>query len=239
MVCPNCGSKMPDDVRICLDCGAELTKIEPGAPKPDWEREAEEKRRQNWEEYQKQHGQYQQSAQPAFTQPLRQTESIQTELPMKWYLCIIYVYLFWIMLTHVMNAVTLLTGSQNSLYQTLSGDERAFAQTLDRIYAVLLLAMAVCAFLVRQRLVRFKKNSPLMFIVHMAVDMAIRFAYIIISPDGFRLLTANLTSSLPQDMTISEDMLLRSYIIIGIAMVAAVIILNIIYFRKRRHLFNN
>lgn len=101
-------------------------------------------------------------------------EPQKPELPMKWFEFVIYIQLFGHMLLRLGNAVILFTGiiykkqgieaeELYSMYPQLS--------MLDKLFIVVCLILAVLAIVVRQRLAKYKKDGPNMYLMFILVQI--------------------------------------------------------------------
>ncbi len=153
---------------------------------------------------------------------------VDNNLGMKWYKFLIYFSLFAGAVINVISGIPFLTGS---IYDTSSGYEGtsdlvyAFypgLKTIDVMYGIVALATAVLCIVARFALAKYKKSGPALLLSVYAVGIVISIIYFI----AFKAIVTDVdldTSSIVSSMVSSVVM----------------IIINKIYFDKRKHLFVN
>ncbi len=148
----------------------------------------------------------------------------EKKYPLKWFKYIIYLQLF---LNVVMLGIEGILYVSGAIYQ---GDAELIylyygngIKVLDVLYGTLLLGMAGFALYTRMRLAKFRKNGPLCYLIFLIVPTVGSVAYMLV----LCLLT-------------QQWHLLNFSSIFGsmVGMVVAIIV-NYIYFKKRRVLFIN
>ena len=242
MFCPNCGSQLADASKFCPFCGTQLAQT----------RQAPEPVRQNPEPVQPGYPQNQnpygypqtqnpygpsQSQNPygnsqpqdpyAYSTPYRSpapANPLDDARGMKWFKFIIYFQLFASAVLNTISAITFLTGAH---YQGMADQVYSYfhgLKGLDVFYGILLLALAGFAIFVRQRLAKFRRNGPLLYYVLMIVSIVVSFIYLIAG-------SSILHVSLGEVMDASS----LASIVTSIVM----LVVNIIYFKKRADLFVN
>lgn len=149
---------------------------------------------------------------------------LQPELGMKWFKFIIYVQLFLNMLLQLSSAAQLFTGSHyggeaDYVYFFYDG-----LQAVDIIFGILSLGLVVMAFMARQALAKFKANGPKLYFTLLIVNIVFEILYLIV---------VSAVTGLPMAALIDASM---SGQIIGVAILLGI---NVVYFRKRMHLFVN
>lgn len=228
MKCPKCGEPMPVGVKYCTECGArmpEQTDREPNVRfDPPTERPAEPMSAAPAPEAGETAGR------PLYHAPVgaEPVTLVQTDVPtdrplprMKWFKFLINFALWASAVLNVWNGIQLVTGL------VYAGDAElvyAYLPTLrvyDIAYGVLLLACAAFAVFTRFQLARFRKIGPACLYTLYIVQELVGIAY------------AAVTSFLIGQSTVEGDALVST------ATVAVMVLINVVYFRKRRHLFVN
>lgn len=227
MRCPNCGQRLSDTVVRCPSCGLPITEedrvrqIEAERDEERLRREADARRQQE-EERARQVMQGNNVQRPAkkgfFDVGLSPNDPFYGK--MKWYWFIVHVQLFLSALSFMINGFFYLSGSiygdqTATLYETYPG----FA-LLDKGYGIFALAMAVLAFFTRGKLREFRRGADRQLILYYILSLAGTIVYIAVEMllVGQNLITVDLISS----------------VVISVFM----ILVNMYYFRNRKHLFN-
>ena len=146
----------------------------------------------------------------------------QKELGMKWFHFVIYFQLFVSALVGLWNGFQLLTGriygeNTDRVYSYFSG-----LKGVDTIIGICYIAIAIFALVTRFMLADFKKCGPAMYIGMQVAGLIISIAYIASVTSIVDGLTEYIASSTYGTMAVSIVML----------------ICNIVYFKKRKHLFD-
>lgn len=205
MFCTNCGTENREDASFCHNCGANLNRQREQAtaaydyPTPSYD--------------------------PAGQRPEpRYGAELKPEQGMKWFKFIIYVQLFLNMLLQLSTAVRLFTGS----YYGGEADYVYFLydglQTMDVIFGIIFIGLAVLAFMARQALAKFKANGPKLYFGLLIANVGVALLYIIVG---------SLVTGIPIQLLIDASLIGQ---LIGAAILICV---NVVYFRKREHLFVN
>lgn len=150
---------------------------------------------------------------------------------MAWFKFIIYFQLF-------ANAVVMVYNVVAGIFGLAYGDDAGFVyavcpmlKAVDVIYGIICLAFVVTAILIRQRLARYKKNAPVLYLGYVGVVMASGLIY------NFAVLAALGTVS-ESAMEAGSSNIIGT--VLGMVIGAAVYFpLNYIYFKKRKELFIN
>ncbi len=159
--------------------------------------------------------------------------TFKQERPMKWYKFLIYFALFAGALVNFSSGFSTITGQVYSIESggTISADD-VYAvfdglQTLDMIYGLVGIAMAVYAIFVRFALAGFKKYAPNMIVAYYAIGTVSSFLY--------NLIGSNIIKEGTNGLIDVSD----SGIGISLAIGALMTSLNSAYFAKRKDMFQN
>ncbi len=156
-------------------------------------------------------------------QPL---EQVQPELGMKWFKFLIYFWLFFGAFEDFAQSLVLFFNYKNELIDFeyyFYGNLR----WLGILFAVVWLAIAAYGIYIRFRLARFRKGAPKQYIIYEIINKVV-------------LLVFSFAGELAmcQEMMIATLISILIGVIIGSVLGGLVYIyLNVIYFRKRDHLF--
>lgn len=147
------------------------------------------------------------------------SENAKSEIGMKWFKFLIYFVLFADAAMKAFNGISNLTGgiSRGEMYADYS-----ILKPIDIIFGIFSFVLAACCIFTRFQLAEFKKNSYKMFYVLQIIQILSVYAY-----EAAYLIVAGINMSTVKD------------IVISISVTAVYIILNAIYFDRRRHLFIN
>ena len=157
----------------------------------------------------------------------------QPELSMKWHKFLVN---FALWLNAIMNAVygfQLMTGSHygssdtaNQVYSAVSG-----LKSVDMIFGILLIGVAVYMIFTRFQLARFQEGAPQKLTVGYVLAMVI--------PLGYLLIAVNTMNAAIPEAKLSMGDVADSSTVSSIISSIALIIINRIYYQKRAHLFGN
>ena len=216
MFCTNCGRQLANGSTYCPFCGTAL------APRPQQTPE----RRPDTPAAPDPNAAYPQPLNPYGQQPPRPVPAEAKNDPrgMKWFKFIIYFQLFANALINLANAVTVLTGAHyqgaaDTVYAVFPA-ERA----VDMVYGLLCLALAAVGIYTRFRLSSFKRKGPGLYLGLIAANILVPVLYMLLS---------SLVTRIPLTSLLDVN---------GVASLAANIIMlvvNKIYFDKRKDLFVN
>lgn len=256
MFCTNCGTEIADGVAFCTNCGAPIGQqgqgaqpmTPPGQTPPSGmaytpsQSDAQDAQQQaqgvfsgqganqqgayNYENAQT-YGQQAYGQAPYGQQPYPYPQgnaAPQTELGMKWFKFIIYFQLFFSCLANVANAILYFSGAAwtddqvpvslvYAIYPALQG--------LSIFVAIASLALAVADIYVRQQLAHYKKGAPKKYLIILGATIALSV-----------ILLIGVTAIVGAEFNSSSSW---SSLIINVVVLA----LNVVYFRKREHLFVN
>lgn len=157
-----------------------------------------------------------------------QTIQNTPQLPMNWFKFVIWFQLFANCVLNLITAISAITGAQylgeaESVYAYVQG-----LKAVDIFYGVVLIGLAVFAIIVRTRLKNYCSNGPTLYYVMLILD--------VVAAVGYTLIT---------NVVISNSVLGPYYqadytsFISSIITTVVMLICNITYFNKRKHLFVN
>lgn len=210
MFCPNCGTQCPDDTKFCPSCGSSVANNQPT-----------ENAQQNF-------GQPNYT-QPNYTQPnnyaqpynYAQPRMYNVQLEMKWFKFLIYFGLFAGAVLNCLSAILQITGA---VYEGSAEVVYIFFPELkffDIFYTILLLALAILQIFTRFQLSGFKKNGPKLILIVYSAAAVISLLYGIVAS------------------VILHEFLFNASMIISIIVPVVMVVLNKIYFDKRKDMFVN
>ena len=216
MYCRFCGTKIPDNVKFCPECGANLAPVPSAAPEESAPAAP---------------------AAPEIPTPFDPTPydpapysadsfasadvAAAPQRGMKWFKFIIYFQLWAGMLVNLVTAGKYFTGAYYEGSAEMVYDFFPALQPLDIVMGVFCLALAVYAVVVQRALAKFRAKGPMMYYLMYIVNTAVTVLYLIIGSIiiGQSAFTAEVAGS-----------------IIGSIVMLFV---NIPYFNNRKHLFVN
>lgn len=216
MYCRFCGTKIPDNVKFCPECGANLAPVPSAAPEESAPAAP---------------------AAPEIPTPFDPTPydpapysadsfasadvAAAPRRGMKWFKFIIYFQLWAGMLVNLVTAGKYFTGAYYEGNAEMVYRFFPALQPLDIVMGVVCLALAVYAVVVQRALAKFRAKGPMMYYLMYIVNTAVTVLYLIIGSIilGQSAFTAEVAGS-----------------IIGSIVMLFV---NIPYFNNRKHLFVN
>ena len=216
MYCRFCGTKIPDNVKFCPECGANLAPVPSAAPEESAPAAP---------------------AAPEIPTPFDPTPydpapysadsfasadvAAAPQRGMKWFKFIIYFQLWAGMLVNLVTAGKYFTGAYYEGNAEMVYRFFPALQPLDIVMGVVCLALAVYAVVVQRALAKFRAKGPMMYYLMYIVNTAVTVLYLIIGSIiiGQSAFTAEVAGS-----------------IIGSLVM---IFINIPYFNNRKHLFVN
>ena len=216
MYCRFCGTKIPDNVKFCPECGANLAPVPSAAPEESAPAAP---------------------AAPEIPTPYDPTPydpapysadsfasadvAAAPQRGMKWFKFIIYFQLWAGMLVNLVTAGKYFTGAYYEGNAEMVYRFFPALQPLDIVMGVVCLALAVYAVVVQRALAKFRAKGPMMYYLMYIVNTAVTVLYLIIGSIiiGQSAFTAEVAGS-----------------IIGSLVM---IFINIPYFNNRKHLFVN
>ena len=216
MYCRFCGTKIPDNVKFCPECGANLAPVPSAAPEESAPAAP---------------------AAPEIPTPFDPTPydpapysadsfasadvAAAPQRGMKWFKFIIYFQLWASMLVYLVTAGKYFTGAYYEGNAEMVYRFFPALQPLDIVMGVVCLALAVYAVVVQRALAKFRAKGPMMYYLMYIVNTAVTVLYLLIGSIiiGQSAFTAEVAGS-----------------IIGSIVMLFV---NIPYFNNRKHLFVN
>lgn len=158
------------------------------------------------------------------TQSYRATQIPTYETPMKWFKFVIYVQLFVAFVVNAfMGVINIMGGQSKYVYSNVPS-----MKTLDGIYGVILIALAVYAIVVRFRLSKFRANGPRLYYAYLIAEYVLPIVYTVA--------TIVIIKNSPVVQYFQPNYIsVLSNLIMGIIMLTA----NFLYFSKRDYLFIN
>ena len=211
MYCRFCGTKIPDNVKFCPECGANLAPVPSAAP------EESAPAAPAVPEIPTPYDPAPYSADPFASADV----AAAPQRGMKWFKFIIYFQLWASMLVYLVTAGKYFTGAYYEGSAEMVYDFFPALQPLDIVMGVLCLALAVYAVVVQRALAKFRAKGPMMYYLMYIVNTAATVLYLLIGSIiiGQSAFTAEVAGS-----------------IIGSLVMLFV---NIPYFNNRKHLFVN
>lgn len=211
MYCRFCGTKIPDNVKFCPECGANLAPVPSAAP------EESAPAAPAVPEIPTPYDPAPYSADPFASADV----AAAPQRGMKWFKFIIYFQLWASMLVYLVTAGKYFTGayyegSAEMVYRFFPA-----LQPLDIVMGVFCLALAVYAVIVQRALAKFRAKGPMMYYLTYIVDTAVTVLYLLIASIiiGQSVFTAEVAG--------------------GIIGSLVMLFVNIPYFNNRKHLFVN
>lgn len=222
MNCPQCGAPNNDGSRFCKHCGSDLFQAQ----------EPQQNVNQSYQQeqppvYQQPNPQQYQQAQ--YYPPQQNTMADKYNgHPMGWYKFLIYFALFANAALNVLSGIRSISGIQygedsRTVYGVFPG-----LKTIDVIFGVVLFLLAAYAIVTRFQLSGLKKNGPAMLYGVYILNMICSIIYII-------AVYAVVSSS----SAINVGSLFGSQIVSSFVVPIVFLIINIVYFGKRKDIFVN
>ena len=226
MYCSNCGGLVPDGQYTCPNCGAYVGST--GQTYNDPNQNMQQGYYQNNMQNNMQNNSFNNAGQMYQNNIPYAQQSVQPELGMKWFKFVIYFQLFFSALVNIINGFRISTGLHygvtsrqlDYIYNHFDG-----LKMLDVCIGICIVVLGVLALITRFMLSGYKKCGPSMYIGLLIANIVIGFIYIA----AFYFIV----SSVSPDVSISGDTF------ITLVTNLTLLVLNIIYFKKRKHLFVN
>lgn len=153
----------------------------------------------------------------------------RANLGMAWYKFIIYFQLWITCILMIRDSVVLLSGSQYEGYKVAIYNVVKGLKTLDLICGIAYICLVLFTVWVWYELFKYKKNGPKMYIGLCIVGNLLSIIYVV---TFIMLFKSNIRG-------VTASMFNLTFYYIEIAIHTVMIIINIIYFRNRKHLFVN
>lgn len=249
MFCSQCGQQLKEGARFCANCGAPAPQVPKrasatGAAK-DTLRNVMSSAKQTVSNLQSKAAQQPSSAPALGQQPEPSYQSYQNAAPapgqtvivsdqgMAWYKFIIYVQLWASAVVFIGAGITVLTGAHYRGGASLVYSMLSSLHVIDILFGISLLLFAVFCVVTRYDLARFRRQGPTRYLWVYGLSILIPLVYLIAV---FAVLSGyssmfSLSSLIPSDSVIE--------IIVYAVFDVIMIIVNKIYFDKRKHLFVN
>lgn len=211
MQCPKCRASMPNGARYCTECGAKLPSQPDSVPnvaQPIIRETAYNESPSVGTE-----------APPVTAQGARPSQNAPVKLG--WFKFLTKFSLWASAVANIANAVQFFTGSELGTSEEVSLMYSFFPmmKVLNIFYGLLALAYAAFAIYTRYRLAQFRKNGPACLYTLFAAELVMAPIYLGIA-----------SLILGQWLGLTD--------VIGQTLVSAIFLwLNVVYFRKRQHLF--
>lgn len=248
MFCQKCGASITGQEAFCPNCGAVVLNKQQEQPAQNAQMsyaQGNQQYQQPNQQYQQQYQQPNQQAQnvgymPNYGMPqqgvnpntwaeIKRNNCIYNEngVPMGigWFKFIVYVQLFLSALMSLYNAITFLTGSLygGELAKALVYSFYSGLQAVDVIAGIVCLGIAALTIVTRFQLTGLKKSGPAMYFAVYIANIVVSLLYIIIVcgciVKDFSMLSASIFSSIISSVVF--------------------LVINIIYFGKRKLVFKN
>ena len=213
MYCRFCGTKIPDNVKFCPECGANLAPASAPSAAPEESAPVVPMAPENAAAPAMPHG----TPDPAAAIGVIATP----QRGMKWFKFIIYFQLWAGMLVNLVTAVKYFTGAYYEGSAEMVYTFFPALQPLDIVMGVFCLALAVYAVVVQRALAKFRTKGPMMYYLMYIVSTASTVLYLLIGSIiiGQSAFTAETAGSFTGSLFM--------------------IFINIPYFNNRKHLFVN
>lgn len=213
MYCRFCGTKIPDNVKFCPECGANLAPASTPSAAPEESAPAVPMAPENAAAPAMPHG----TPDPAAAIGVIETP----QRGMKWFKFIIYFQLWAGMLVNLVTAVKYFTGAYYEGSAEMVYTFFPALQPLDIVMGVFCLALAAYAVVVQRALAKFRTKGPMMYYLMYIVSTAGTVLYLLIGSliIGQSAFTAETAGSFTGSLFM--------------------IFINIPYFNNRKHLFVN
>lgn len=212
MFCRFCGTQIPDSVKFCPNCGANLA---PAAPA--------ETPASNGYTFTPAPAAPEQNAMPSctYTAPVPTSASAAPVRGMKWFKFIIYFQLWVGMLANLVDAGKYFTGGFYEGNAELAYAYYPALKLLDIVMGIFCLTFAVYAVVVQRSLAKFRAKGPKMYYILLGASIAVTLLYLLVG------------SIILGESVFSLD--------IGVSLIVSVVMIfvNIQYFNNRGHLFVN
>lgn len=245
MVCSICGAQISDGQSYCDSCGAQINvqqsqNIQQSQynPQQQYIQQPQYNPQQQYIQQPKYNPQQQYIQQPQYNQQYQnnfQPQGIQfnnTAVPglgMGWFYFVIFIQLFLNALSNFAQGISVMFGKHYDGNADLVYDMLPSMKVIDVLMGIACLLLAAGAIYARFRLAKYRKNGPLMYHSVICANIIIPIIYLL-------CIVAVLNNNF-YSITVSDFVPQRFYY--NVAGCVALLIVNIIYFGKRKHLFVN
>lgn len=207
--CSNCGSQIPDGTRFCPSCGAQ--QVQQAAPQNNYAQPQQAVPQYNY-------------VQPQPQSPASMSKKDKTNAMGGWFKFLINIALFLGALANIGSAAQLIAGQPYG-----GSEEKEFCyellpklKTADTFYIVLCFVLVAYAIFVRFRLSGFKKSAPFFLYGLYVINIIGGIVYIILMNNAFK------------DLGEKPDF---SSTAASLVITVIFLIINIVYFQKRKQYF--
>lgn len=154
-------------------------------------------------------------------------QTVQKPLGMKWYKFVVNVQLFLSMFVCLYNAITYFTGTVDGTKEQWEVIYTVYPKLkiLNIIFGVIQLLYIGFLAVIRYRLVKFKKNAPTLYIINFLIQIILEFAW-------FTILATYTGMNSDDSSSIAAGMIVKNF------WVVIYLLLNMVYFKKRKFMFN-
>ena len=221
MNCPNCGAPNREGVGYCQHCGTPLAQSQP---------------QQNYQQPYQPNQNNQPYTNPYATQYNQPYQPPQNSLandkynghPMGWYKFMIYFSLCAGAELNLICGIITMTGAHYGTYKNMVYTYVKSLKTIDLIFGIVFILIAAYAIITRFQLSGLKKSGPPMLYSLYIIGMIVNIAYVVavaaaVSKFSIKFTQVTSISSLASSLTVS----------------AVFLVINIIYFGKRKDIFVN
>ena len=214
MYCGRCGAELPEGSQFCTTCGQSVS----GSGMAE----------QNMINQTPVNNQYQNSQYGNYQGVnIQNSSSGYVELPMNWHKFLAYFALWLGAVVNLGSAIQAFTGSQykgeaDRVYSLIPG-----LKSVDMIYAVMVFILVALQVLAAVSLIKMKKNGPLFLYLVYGMSLLSTFVYMI-------MINSVLSESVKDAISDLYSGMGRS-----IATSIIMLIVNYVYYNKRKHMFVN
>ncbi len=213
MYCRFCGTKIPDNVKFCPECGANLAPASAPSAAPEESAPAVPMAPENAAAPAMPHG----TPDPAAAIGVIATP----QRGMKWFKFIIYFQLWASLLSALIAAEKYFTGAYYEGYADWAYSFYCGLRELDICMGILYIALGVYAVFVQRSLAKLRAKGPVMYYSFCAASIALALLNVIAASliVGYSLFSADIAAELAPSVIL--------------------LFINIRYFNNRKHLFVN
>ncbi len=217
MICKHCGAQIAEGSNFCEYCGSRVEREALPDEHAGGSAQANEAAHQGYT-----------ATHPAASAYVNGVRQQAAEPPMKWHKFLVYFGLWFGALSNLLNGFSQLNGTQYDGEAAAVYERFALLQTLDKIFGVLVIALAAFGFYTAYCLLVKKKGAPKLLYIMYAANIVITLGYNIAA-------YAVLKSGGP----IVDASAVLTTGIVGAVFGGIMLMVNMIYYKKREHLFVN